>query len=234
MAGPASDADAVPLDKGTSPFRQCAVTRAERPIAALIRYVAGPDDRIVPDLAAKLPGRGVWVTATRDSTIAAVRQNAFAKSLKRKVQVDPELPALVERLLGEQARSAFSFARKAGLVITGFAKVDAAIGDGGVIALLHASDASADGSAKLDRRLRAIAAARGRVVVVMQPFTSEEMSLALGRDNVVHAALTEGGTSRKFLSQATRLGRYRRSLDFDATEDEPATPFASGPSMDTA
>ena len=234
MGGTAGETSAVDGQAGTRPRRQCDVTRVERPITELIRFVADPDDRIVPDLAAKLPGRGVWVTASREVLAAAIRQNAFAKSLKRKVQVDADLAGRVDHLLAEQARSAFSFARKAGLVVTGFTKIDAAIGDGGVIALVHASDASADGAAKLDRKLRAIAQARGRIALIIQPFTSGEMSLAIGRDNVVHAALTEGGTSRKFLSQADKLGQYRRSLDFDATEDEPAAPPACGSNVDLA
>ena len=74
-------------------LRQCVVSRAHKPPEELIRFVAGPDGTIVPDLARRLPGRGVWVDATREAVDAAVRQKAFAKSLKRQVTVPPDLPA---------------------------------------------------------------------------------------------------------------------------------------------
>ena len=222
-----------PLESGESPDpeRTCAVTRATLPPEQMLRFVAGPDDQIVPDLAHKLPGRGVWVTATHTAVSAAVKQNAFAKSLKRKLFVDPDLAGRVEALLAVRVREAFSFARKAGSVVTGFAKVDAALADGTGIALVHASDAAADGSAKLDRKLIAVRKSRGQPAPIVRALSSAEMSLAIGRDNVVHAALTEGGASRKFLNAAERLRRYRLSETTANIIEQPAA--AMPPSANT-
>lgn len=174
-------------------LRQCAVTRDERPIGELIRFVAGPDGAIVPDLAGKLPGRGVWVTATHSAVGQAVARNVFAKSLKRQTKVDKGLADLVTRLLAERTRQALAFANKAGLVIAGFAKVDTAIETGEAVALVQAADASDDGVEKLARKFRAVSAVAGRPAVQSRFLVSAELSLAIGRPNVIHAALKSGG-----------------------------------------
>ena len=117
----------------SGPLRLCAVSRAHKPPEELIRFVAGPDGAIVPDLARRLPGRGVWVDATRQAVAAAVRQKAFARSLKRQVSVPADLADLVERLMARRLAEALSIANKAGLVVAGFAKVEELIaaGEGG-------------------------------------------------------------------------------------------------------
>jgi len=195
--------------EGDGSLRLCAATRLARPPEELIRFVAGPDGAIVPDLARKLPGRGVWVTAERQLVEQAIRTRAFARSLKRQVQVSQDLGGLVDRLLRDRVGALLSLANKAGLVVIGFAKIDAALEAGTVAALLHGSDASRDGCDKLDRKFRAISAAAGRTAAILTPFTVDEMSLAIGRPNVVHAALIPGGATDRFLSEAERLGRYR-------------------------
>lgn len=206
---------------GTS-LRTCIVTRAERPPAELIRFVAGPDGTLVPDLACRLPGRGAWVTCDRHALEAAVKRNAFARSLKRPVSVPADLHAQVDRLLLRRVCDALSLARKAGLVLTGFTKIDAAIGNGEPLALLHGLDAAADGAEKLDRRYSAMCRDLGRPTIVVRELTIEQMSLALGRANVVHAALMVGGAARSFLSEAERLTRYRSGRS-DPKNDAPAT-----------
>ena len=109
---------------GSGPLRLCAVSRVQKPPEELIRFVAGPDRAIVPDLARRLPGRGVWVDATRDAVAEAVRRKAFARSLKQNVSVPADLPDLVERLLQKRLAEAVSIANKAGLLVAGFAKVE--------------------------------------------------------------------------------------------------------------
>ena len=115
------------------PLRRCAVSRAQKPPEELIRFVAGPEHVIVPDLARRLPGRGVWVDATRDAVAEAVRRKAFARSLQRNVSVPADLAASVERLMQKRLAEAVSMANKAGLLVAGFAKVEELIeaGQGG-------------------------------------------------------------------------------------------------------
>ncbi len=201
----------VPRDeRPREPVRRCAVTREPHTRDALIRFVAAPDGRIVPDLKGELPGRGVWVGCARDTVEQAVRRNVFAASLKRAVRPPADLASLVERLLVARAMDHLALANKAGQVVFGFAKVEAAIERGAVAALLHAGDGAAGGAAKLDRKAQAIARMRGQALRIVTWFASDELSLALGRSNVVHAAVTEGGASQAFLREADRVGRYRR------------------------
>lgn len=189
--------------------RMCALTRAERPTDELIRFVAGPDGTIVPDLAQRLPGRGVWITAARDQVAAAVKAKAFARGLKRPVTAPADLADQVAWLLERRVADSLSLANKAGQAIAGFAKIEAAMAAGSVVALMHASEAAEDGRDKLDRRFKGVAEAQGRQAMILSCLTIEQMSLALGRSNVVHAALTEGGAARRALSEAERLMRYR-------------------------
>jgi predicted RNA-binding protein YlxR (DUF448 family) len=190
-------------------LRRCIVTRAERSPGDLIRFVVDPGGAIVPDLARKLPGRGVWVTADKASVAAAVKGNAFAKSLKRQVTVSPDLPQVVEALFIKRVLEALSLAKKAGLVSTGFEKVEALLDGGRAAALLHGSDAAADGRGKLDRKFLAIQRDRGKTATIVDWLTIEQLSLAIGRSNVVHAALKQGGATQRFQRDAERLRRYR-------------------------
>lgn len=189
------------------PERTCIVTRAQLPPEALIRFVRAPDGAVVPDLKRKLPGRGVWVRADRATVTAAVKKRAFARALKAEVSVDPELPARIDALLEEAALQGLSLANKAGRVVAGFAKVEAALGRGEAVAVIHARDAAADGKRKL-----AGAAARPRAVEV---FSGEQLSLALGRPHVIHAALLSGSVSAAFLSRCDVLARYRGAHGMD-------------------
>lgn len=174
-----------------------------------MRFVADPEGRLVPDLSRKLPGRGVWVTADKASVAAAVEARAFAKSLKRAVAVSPDLPQLVETLFVRRTLEALSLANKAGLVTTGFEKVEALIGSGRAAALVQGADAAADGKHKLDRKFAAIQRDSGKAGPVVDWLTIEQLSLAIGRSNVVHAALKQGGATQRFLREAERLRRYR-------------------------
>ena len=196
---------------GHEPERMCAVSRARHSPEELIRFVRGPDGQIVPDLAGRLPGRGVWVFCHRASVEQAAQKNVFAKSLKRQVTVPDNMADLVDGLLKDRTCGALSLANKAGLVKTGFTKVEIAIEKGEVFALVQAADAADGGRNKLSNKFKAIHAEIGgkQPAEIMTMLTVEELSLAMGRAHVVHAALAKGGAARNFLRDAERLQRYR-------------------------
>ena len=188
--------------------RRCALTRASRPKDELIRFVLGPDGTVVPDLKEKLPGRGVWITAAHDAVAEAAKHNTFARALKTQAKVAPDLAALVDRLLAEAALGAFALANKAGEVAFGHAKVEEALAKAPVVALIHAREAAEDGCRKLDGKARAATAGAG--IPALRGLGTDELGLASGRTNVIHAALIQGGAARRFLAAAQRLERYRK------------------------
>ena len=201
-------------DDEETPMRLCAVTRRASDPALLLRFVAAPDGTIVPDLAGKLPGRGVWLGATRTIVLQAVRQKAFARSLKREVKADESLADLVGNLMLRRVCESLAMANKAGLALSGFSKIDRALDRGKVFALLHASDGAEDGIRKLDQKFVHVLREAGvpeadRGQRSVRFLTCEELSLAIGRTNVVHAGLLSGGASGTFLSHSERLLRYR-------------------------
>lgn len=210
-------------DEATAPERTCIVTRKVMEPHELIRFVASPDGSVVPDLRRKLPGRGAWVGARRETVALAVRRNAFARALKREgLKAAPDLPDLVERLMATEAVQAFALANKAGRVITGFEKVEAAILSGGALALLHAREAAADGRRKLGQAVRRrAAAAEDAPIAALSPLTGAEMEMALGRHHVIHAALAHGSVGSACLSRCRALIAYRG--DDAGGTDEPAT-----------
>jgi predicted RNA-binding protein YlxR (DUF448 family) len=212
--------DAGPRDSGAGTERFCVVTRATRPVDDMIRFVVGPDG-VVPDLKRKLPGRGIWVTATRLALTQAIARKAFAKGFKRDVGVPPDLPDLTERLLVRAALDALAIAGKAGLVVPGFAKVEAALGRSHVTALLHGSNAGADGVRKLAGMLRQRPDADR--IAVITAFSSADLDLALGRSNVVHAALLAGPASNTFLARFHRLERFRTGTPDDTAQAREAS-----------
>jgi predicted RNA-binding protein YlxR (DUF448 family) len=199
--------------------RRCALTRAHRPKDDLIRFVLGPDGAVVPDLKEKLPGRGVWLTAARDTVADAAKRNVFARALKTQAKPTPDLADLVDRLLAEAALGAFALANKAGEIVFGHAKVEEALAKAPVMALVHAREAAQDGCRKLDGKARAARA--GAPIPVIGGLGTDELGLASGRTNVIHAALIQGGAARRFLAAAQRLERYRKgSIAFAlGTED---------------
>lgn len=191
-------------------LRRCAVTRQELPPEALIRFVADPSGTIVPDLSRRLPGRGVWVTCERPVVDAAVKSGAFARGLKRQVTVPQDLSERIDGLFLGRILNALSLANKAGLVSTGAEKVEKLLDGGRAAALVHGADGTSEGRRKLDRKFRAIQGDKDRPAPIVDWLTIEQLSLAIGRSNVVHAGLIQGGATSRFLSEAERLERYRR------------------------
>ncbi|MDT3685039.1 MAG: RNA-binding protein [Pseudorhodoplanes sp.] len=202
-----SELDSGPRERGTERF--CVVTRAVKPIDDLIRFVVAPDGSVVPDLKHRLPGRGVWVTATRDALTEAVRKKAFARGFKAEIRTTAELAGFTENLLVKSALDALAMAGKAGCVITGFSKVEAAIADHEIAAVLHGKDASADGIRKIEAALHRHGVENAGEIVVIDEFTTDDLDLALGRSNVVHAALLAGPAGKAFLTRLQRLRRFR-------------------------
>jgi hypothetical protein len=189
------------------------VTRERLPKEVMIRFVVGPEGDLVPDLAAKLPGRGAWVVADCAAIETAAKKGLFAKSFGAPVQVPQDLGLRVGWLLVRRALDILGQARKAGALIMGGAKVQAAARCGAVGALIEASDGAPDGRRKAQSALRA----GGRFdparplegALIVGCFSSQELSLALGRENVIHAALPEGGFADRFLAEARRLMGFR-------------------------
>jgi hypothetical protein len=217
------DLDNGPRAEKSATMRMCAVTRQIRPIDELIRFVVAPSGEVVPDLKRKLPGRGLWVSASHQAVAEAVRRNQFGRGFKRDVRVAPTLVADTEALLVRSAIEALAIAAKAGQVISGFGKVEDALVQQqakasiktSIRALIHAADGAADGIRKLDAIVKQNAGNgdESPEFPVVRALTSEQLDLALGRSNVIHAALLAGPASKTFLSRSHVLVRYRMADD---------------------
>ena len=194
--------------------RSCVLTRARRPKDELIRFVLGPDGAVVPDLKEKLPGRGVWVTAAYDTVAKAAKRNVFARALKTEAKVPEDLAGQVDRLLAGAALSALGLANKAGEAVFGHAKVEEALAKGRVLALVHAKEAAEDGCRKLYGKAKGLR--EGSPIPAIRAFGTDELSLASGRTNVIHAALIQGGAALALLAAASRLERYRKGMSASA------------------
>jgi len=219
----------IELDRGaTAPGteRTCALTREVRPVDEMVRFVVAPAGEVVADVKRKLPGRGLWVTATRDAVAEAVRRNVFARGFKRDVRAGADLAGATEKLLERAALDALAIAGKAGLVVTGFAKVEAALGRGEAVALIHASDGSADGKRKLAGAAAAANEGGARKIVVIEDFSGTQLDLALNRPNVVHAALLAGPGSETFLARVARYVRFRTTNSTEAVRAHAPTTHA--------
>jgi len=206
---PDTELDTGPHASAAGTERFCVATSTVKPTGELIRFVLDPDGAVTPDLKQKLPGRGLWVTATREALDAAIKRKAFARGFKRDVKVRPDLAAFTEELLERSALDALAMVHKAGAAVAGFSKVEAALAHERVVAVLHAADAGADGVRKIDSAVRHRIAMDGRPIVQLRTFTASQMDLAFGRANVVHAALLASPASETFLARASRLDRFR-------------------------
>src|SRR3954454_9736416 len=127
LADASADLDNGPRTTKSGTQRMCAVTRSVRPIDELIRFVLSPSGEAVPDLKRKLPGRGMWVSASRKAVSEAARRNLFAKGFKRNAKPSPNLAQDTENLLVRSVIEALAMAAKAGQVVSGFTKVEAAL-----------------------------------------------------------------------------------------------------------
>jgi predicted RNA-binding protein YlxR (DUF448 family) len=194
------------IDSSGSRLRRCIVSGEVMPDSHLIRFVAAPDGEVVPDVAAKLPGRGLWVTATRKAVTKAVEKKLFARAAKANVTATADLAertekALVTRMLGD-----LGIARRSGALVLGFDNVLRALDSPRPASvLIEAIDGSKDGK----RKLYNAAHARGMKPQVLECLTSAELGLALGRENVIHAAVQPGGLAERLTFDAERLKGFR-------------------------
>ncbi len=198
------------------PERRCLATGEAQPRRGLIRFVVGPGDAVVPDIAGKLPGRGMWVSAERAALDRAVAKRLFSRGAKRAVVVPDTLVANVEALLLRRVVDRLALARKAGLAIAGYEKVKAMLAAGEARLLLQASDGSERGKMKLRPP-----GGRGSYFDIL---SQTELGLAFGREYVIHAALAAGGLAERFRDDAVRLSGVRDSgggsLDGEPAEKE--------------
>lgn len=179
----------------------CIVTREVKDEAELIRFVRSPDGKAVPDLARKLPGRGVWVSLSRKAVAEAAAKKLFTRGFQAETTIPPDLADMVGRQLRQQALSLLSLAKKAGEAVSGFMKVEEMLGRGRAKMLFHGTEAMPDGCRKLDK----LAEPRVEKVVLFQ---ISELDLAFGRSNVVHAAVAKGGLAEKLSAAVRRIEIY--------------------------
>ncbi|HHL20275.1 MAG TPA: RNA-binding protein [Aliiroseovarius sp.] len=185
----------------STPERRCIATGETRPRAKLIRFVVGPDRALVPDLAGKLPGRGIWVSPARAALDKAVSKGLFARAAKGPVQVPENLADRVEAALAGRVINLISLARKAGQAVAGYEKVKGWLATGEARVLVQASDGSPRGKTKL----RPPEGADTLIAVL----TAQELGLAFGRENVIHGALAAGGLTQRVVDEAAKLQGLR-------------------------
>ena len=189
--------------KPPAPERRCLVTRRRATKDSLIRFVVGPDNRVLPDIAAKLPGRGIWLSAERDVVNTACARNLFAKGFRAAVTVDAGLARSVEDLVAKRCLELLGLARRAGDVTLGFDRVCQALASGASGAGLIAVEAAAPSRRRL---LRAAAE-----TPVLSAFTSVELARALGREHVVYVAVAKGRNAARLVVEAGRLAGFRQA-----------------------
>jgi len=207
----------------SGPERTCAATGWKGPPESMLRFALSGAGVVTPDIRRRLPGRGVWVRLDAATVRQAAAKQVFARAFRAKAEAAPGLADEVDRLLEADALQFLSLVNKAGQIVAGAFKVEAAIAAGKVVGLIHASDGSPDGAQKLDRQLRSLengAAPAPRINI----FASRQLDLALGRTNVIHAALIAGEASAAFLAKAERLTQFRTGV---ATPSTLATASAS-------
>ena len=183
------------------PLRRCIVSNRRLPKTEMVRFVLGPDRIVVPDVAGKLPGRGIWLSANQNIIKTACARNLFAFAARQQVQVENALTDQVEQLLVRRCTEFLGLARRAGQAVSGFVKVKSWLREGRAAILLEASDGSMDGR----RKLRQTAGVLPKVCLLR----ATELGVAFGRDKTVHAALAQGGLAESFVETAARLSGFR-------------------------
>ena len=185
--------------------RRCIATKDTLPTSNLIRFVLGPDDMVTPDISERLPGRGIWVSANAKDLAKAIDQNLFSKSAKQKANIPDNLISLTGELITKRAIDLLSMARKSGHAICGFEKTKSAMMSERWYILLQAED----GSTPQKQKIRPSAVDNSYISC----FTAQELGLAFGRENVIHAASSKGGLSARILLEANRLAGFRKKCD---------------------
>lgn len=200
--------EALIADEQKMRERRCIATGDVLPDALLLRFVSDPDGRVIPDVASKLPGRGLWVKADREAIDTAIQRNAFARAAHGAVTVATDLVERTEDQLIHRMLSDIGLACRAGQTVFGFDNVVRAMGSRTAPRLLlEARDGSPEGR----RKILSAARAKGVEPAILECFSSRELSLALGRENVVHAALKSGRLAERLIVDAGRLSGLKRA-----------------------
>ncbi|MES1198913.1 MAG: RNA-binding protein [Pseudomonadota bacterium] len=186
--------------------RRCAATGLSLSDDKLIRFAVSPDGVLVPDVAAKLPGRGVWVFADRQSIEAATRKGSFARSLKGPVKAPENLADQTEALLARRCLDLLGLTRRAGAIAIGAQQVEQAIRAKPALVLVEASDGAADGREKLQKLHLGL---WKRPPLTVGCFSAEELGMALGRDRVIHACLLQERMAQGWAVEIGRLSGFR-------------------------
>jgi hypothetical protein len=191
------------------------------PEERLVRFVAGPEGVVTPDVARKLPGRGLWVAATREAVETAARKGGFSRAAKAKLTAPADLADHVEKLLKTRLLAGLGLARRAGDLILGFEKAESAIEGGKAAWMVEASDGAHDGRRKLLQSARR-AAESGRLSPrLFGVFSSEELGLALGLGNVIHVAFLAGRGAERWTVDVERLSGFRPLTPLSWREEPP-------------
>lgn len=198
-------------DASASPERQCAVTRARLPKEDMLRFVLSPDNVVTPDIAARLPGRGVWVSAERQHVDTAAKKGAFARGFKTSVTVPDALSDVTERLLVKRCVELLGLARKAGQAIQGHDQVRDALRGKPPAFLLEASDGAEDGRNKVYFLAKALYSD----VKVAGALSAQELGMAFGRDRVIHGLVRRGAIAKNWETAYRRLTGFRAAPELD-------------------
>lgn len=189
-------------DRSDGPERKCIATGEVQPKYGLIRFVVGPDAQIVPDIAGKLPGRGIYVAADRAALDKAVAKKLFARGAKQPVQVPGDLTDEVERQLARRVIDLIALSRKSGRAVAGYEKVKGWLQMEEAQVLIQAVDGSGRGKSKLSTP---------HFGTYIGWLTADELGLAFGRQTVIHGALASGGLTQRVVEEANRLRGVREN-----------------------
>lgn len=209
LAAVEDDADDSDNAEESGPFRRCIVTRERQSPAAMIRFVVGPDRTIVPDLWAKLPGRGMWLSARRDVLDTALARKAFARAARAEVLVPVELPTMIEAALKRRVIEILGMTRRAGQAVSGFTKAREWLAADRAALVVQASDGSVEERARL---------LNGRAVPVVSPLPATALGQIFGRDHAVHVAVSAGRLATMLRTESERLAGINRTR---AEADQP-------------
>lgn len=212
---------AAPENPGV-PSRRCLVTRVTLPKQALLRFVVDPDGRVTPDLAAKLPGRGLYIVPRRAVLQKAIDKRLFGKAARQQVIVPDDIADVIEHQLRCRCVDLLGLARRAGDAVAGFEKVRAWLQQGRAALLIEAVDGADGGRDKLRRLMQGVAEDGGPTPQIAAFADAGTLGAAFGRDHVVHAALRTGGLASRLSAEARRL------QDFLAVGNSPAAGMDSG------
>lgn len=194
--------------KKTDDTRKCVATGLALEKACMLRFVVSPDNMVTPDIKAKLPGRGAWVTAEKTSIEQVITKGLFNKAFKHKVKIIDDMPDLISDLLKKDVFDVLSICRKTGDLQMGHLKAEESIVSGRTRIYVVANDAGKDTRKKLTAKLRTIVAKKGKKCYIIDHFSSAELVKCLGQEKVIHVAIKSGPMAMTLLAKIEKWDRY--------------------------